>query len=81
MQEIESISRNILKVALTSSKGRVSLKQLSHTSLTTFSAVSALGHAKLAVTDSTERRRTQAYLKIMSSDSKCISSCAQPDAA
>jgi len=61
MQEIESISRNMLKVALTSSKGRVSLKQLSHTSLTTFSAVSALGHAGLAVTDSTERRRTQAY--------------------
>lgn len=45
----------------TSSKGLVSLKQLSHTSLTTFSAVSASGHAGFAATDIAARRRTQAY--------------------
>lgn len=45
----------------TSSKGRVSLKQLSHTSLTTRSAVAASGQAGLPATTSAARRRTQAW--------------------
>ena len=44
---------------LTSSNGRVSLKQLSQTSLTARFAASSLGHAGFAVTDSIARRRAQ----------------------
>lgn len=43
---------------ITSSNGLVSLKQLSQTSLTARSAVAWSGHAGLARTDSTARRRT-----------------------
>lgn len=46
--------------ALTSSNGRVSLKQLSHTSLTARSASSGLLHAGLAMTESIARRRAHA---------------------
>lgn len=45
----------------TSSNGRVSLKQLSHTSLTAFSAAASSGHAGFAFTESTARRLTQSY--------------------
>lgn len=44
----------------TSSNGRVSLKQLSHTSLTALSAVSVLGHAGFAATEITAVRRAHA---------------------
>lgn len=81
MQRIKSVSNNILNVPRTSSKGRVSLKQLSHTSLTTFSAVSASGHAGFAATDSAARRRTQAYQNIVSSNRKYYQSCTPPGAA
>ena len=47
----------------TSSNGRVSLKQLSHTSFTARSAVALSGHAGLAATESIARRRTQAWQK------------------
>lgn len=47
----------------TSSNGRVSLKQLSHTSFTAFSAAASSGHAGFAFTESTARRRTQSYQK------------------
>lgn len=50
---------------LTSSKGRVSLKQLSQTSLTARSAAASLGHAGFATTDSIDRRRTQALREEM----------------
>jgi hypothetical protein len=46
---------------LTSSNGRVSLKQLSQTSFTARSAVASSGHDGLARTDVTERLRTQSY--------------------
>ena len=46
---------------LTSSNGRVSLKQLSQTSLTARSAAALLGHAGFATTDSIALRRTQAF--------------------
>ena len=46
--------------SLTSSNGRVSLKQLSQTSLTARSAATSLGHAGFATTDSIARRRTHA---------------------
>jgi len=45
---------------LTSSKGLVSGKQLSHTSLTALSAVSVSGHAGFAATDSTALLLTHA---------------------
>jgi hypothetical protein len=44
----------------TSSNGRVSLKQLSQTSLTARSAAARSGHAGLAATEIAARRRTQA---------------------
>ena len=45
---------------LTSSKGLVSWKQLSQTSLTAFSAVSVSGHAGFAATDNTDLLLTHA---------------------
>jgi hypothetical protein len=57
---IQSIFWETRYAILTSSNGRVSLKQLSQTSLTARSAASSLGHAGFATTDSIARRRTQA---------------------
>lgn len=47
-------------VCVTSSKGRVSLKQLSQTSFTARSAAVLSGHASFAITAVIARRRTQA---------------------
>lgn len=49
---------------LTSSNGRVSLKQLSQTSFTARSAVASSGQAGFARTDNTALRRTQACAAI-----------------
>ena len=56
----QSVRTNAGRRILASSNGRVSLKQLSQTSLTARSAAASFGHAGFARTDMRARRRTQA---------------------